>query len=137
MILVDTNVWSELNKRRGDFRVIEWLGRNEAQLRLSVLAIAELRAGYENPRARPIRPKLELWLADLETTFADRIETFDARDAHVYGQLAAQRTIGAKVLDVQLAAQALARDMAVATRNVRDFAWTGVKLIDPWSDQSH
>ena len=132
MILVDTNIWSELSKRRGEPRVIEWLKQNEAKLLLSVLVIAELRAGYENPRARPIRPKLELWLADLELAFADRIETFDLRDAHVYGQLVAQRTIGKKVLDVQLAAQAIARDMTVATRNVRDFEWTGVKVINPW-----
>ena len=132
MILVDTNVWSELNKRRGELRVVEWLGRNEPQLRLSVLVIAELRAGYENPRARPIRSKLERWLADLESTFADRIEPFDQRDAHVYGQLSAQRTVGKKVLDVQLAAQALARDIPLATRNQRDMAWTGVRLINPW-----
>ncbi len=132
MILVDTNVWSELNKRSGELRVMQWLARNEPHLRLSVLVIAELRAGYENPRALPIRPKLEKWLIELEAAFAGRIDVFDARDAHIYGQLAAQRTIGAKVLDVQLAAQALSRGMAVATRNVKDFAWTGVKVVNPW-----
>ena len=133
MILVDTNVWSEVTKRKGEPRVHAWLAQNEADLRLSVLVIAEIRRGYELPRSRSIRPMLEPWLARLEFHYADRTEIFDARDAHVFGQLAAQRTIGAKVLDVQLAAQALARDMTVATRNVRDFAWTGVKLVDPWS----
>ncbi len=112
--------------------MVEWLAQNEPQLHLSVLVIAELRAGYENPRALPIRPKLEQWLVELEAAFAGRIEAFDTRDAHVYGQLAAQRTIGAKVLDVQLAAQAIARGMTVATRNVKDFAWTGVRLVNPW-----
>ena len=37
-----------------------------------------------------------------------------------------------KLLDIQLAAQALSRDCPLATRNTRDFAWTGVRLIDPW-----
>lgn len=132
MILVDTNVWSELSKRRAEPRVIEWLKQNEPELALSVLAIAELRSGYENPKARSIRPMLELWLRGLELEFADRIEPFDARDAHVYGQLAAMRTIGAKVIDVQFAAQAIARNYALATRNIQDFAWTGVKLVNPW-----
>lgn len=134
MILVDTNVWSELSKRRGEPRVIDWLVQNEAELLLSVLVIAELRAGYENPKARSIRPMLEIWLQGLELEFEDRIAPFDARDAHVYGQLAAMRTIGAKVIDVQLAAQAIARNCTLATRNVDDFAWTGVKLVNPWGE---
>lgn len=134
MILVDTNIWSELSKRRGEARVIDWLAHNEAELRLSVLAIAELRAGYENPKARSIRPMLELWVQGLEFEFADRIEPFDARDAHVYGQLAAMRTIGSKVIDLQFAAQAIARNCPLATRNVQDFAWTGVKLVNPWGE---
>jgi toxin FitB len=132
LILVDTNVWSELNKRSGELRVTEWLARNEPHLHLSVLVIAELRTGYENPRARSIRLMLERWLEDLESSFADRIEPFDRQDAHIFGQLAARRTVGSKVIDIQLAAQALARDMTLATRNVQDFAWTGAKLVNPW-----
>jgi toxin FitB len=132
MILVDTNVWSEMTKRNREPRVMAWLTDNEPQLRLSVLVIAEARRGYELPSARAIKPMLENWLSHLESTYADRIEPFDARDAHIYGQLAAQRTVGGKVLDIQLAAQAIARNIPLATRNVADFAWTGVKLVNPW-----
>ncbi len=133
MILVDTNVWSELTKRRGDPRVIAWLARNQPQLHLSVIVIAEVRRGYETPRGRALRPMLERWLADLEAIHALRTEAFEARDAHIFGRLAAQRTLGSTILDVQLAAQALARGCPVATRNVIDFAWTGVEVIDPWT----
>ncbi|MEP6785671.1 MAG: PIN domain-containing protein [Sphingomonadales bacterium] len=133
MILVDTNVWSELTKRRGEPRVLAWLAEHDDSLRLSVLTIAEIRTGYEAARARALRPYFERWLADLETTYDDRIDVFDKHDAHIFGQLAAQRTIGSKIFDVQLAAQAIARDIPIATRNLRDFAWTGVKLIDPWA----
>jgi toxin FitB len=132
LILVDTNVWSETTKRRGELRVIEWLAQHEADLRLSVLVIAEVRKGYESPRGKLLRPMLERWLKGLELLYSDRIEQFDARDAHVYGQLAASRTVGSKVIDVQLAAQAIARDIPLATRNVADFAWTGARLVNPW-----
>jgi toxin FitB len=75
---------------------------------------------------------LERWLASLEQRFADRIVPFDAGDAHVFGQLAAQRTLGRTYLDAQLAAQAIARDCVLATRNVKDIAWTGARLVNPW-----
>jgi predicted nucleic acid-binding protein len=134
VILVDTNVWSELTKRSPEPRVIAWLAQNQAELHLSVLAIAEIRAGCEAPGARQIRAMLELWLSDLEAEYAERIEVFDARDAHIFGQLAAQRTLGRTFLDVQMAAQALARDCVLATRNVRDIGWTGAKLANPWEE---
>lgn len=133
MILVDTNVWSELTKRRGDPGVIAWLARNEPRLHLSVIVIAEVRRGYEVAQGRMLRPRLEPWLADLEALCVGRTEAFEARDAHIFGRLAAERTLGSKILDVQLAAQALARGCPVATRNVIDFAWTGVEVIDPWT----
>lgn len=132
MILVDTNVWSELSKRQPERRVISWLASNEAQLHLSVFVIAELRRGCEMPKAKPFRKLFEAGLADLEAAYSTRIVPFDAPAAHIFGHLAAQRVLGSKIIDVQIAAQALARDCALATRNVKDFAWTGVKLVDPW-----
>jgi toxin FitB len=134
LILVDTNVWSELTKRLPEPRVIAWLADNEAQLHLSVLVIAELRRGCEMPKAKPYQQIFVTGLADLEADYAKRTESFDVQDAHVFGRLAAKRTLGSKTLDVQLAAQAIARDCPLATRNVHDFAWTGAKLVNPWED---
>lgn len=132
MILVDTNVWSELSKRQPEPRVIAWLARNDARLHLSVLVIAELRRGCEMPKAKPFRHMFEAGLADLEAEYSARTECFDVQDAHIFGKLAASRTLGGKTLDVQIAAQAIARNCPLATRNVKDFAWTGVRLINPW-----
>ena len=134
MILVDTNVWSEIVSRNSEPGVIAWLADNDERLLLSVLVIAEIRAGFEKPSARSFRPRLERWLAQLETDYADRIVPFDRHDAHVFGQLAAQRTLGGNTLDAQIAAQAIVRNIPVATRNTADFAWTGVRLINPWQD---
>lgn len=136
MIVLDTNVWSVLPKPDDSRQVVDWIARHQRRLWLSTIVIAELRLGIENRRAAAKRARLELWLADLELVHSERILTFDAPDAHVFGKLIARGKLErqeTKLLDLQLAAQAIARDVPVATRNLRDFAWTGVKLIDPWN----
>lgn len=133
MIVVDTNVWSELTKDRGDARILEWLVARHQQLWLSVIVVAEIRMGLELPKAAARRDTLIRWLNGLEDTYAKRILTFDAAAAHVFGALLARRRGEATMLDLQIAAQALVRDIPVATRNIRDMSWTGVKLINPWT----
>jgi predicted nucleic acid-binding protein len=135
VILLDTNVWSALNRPRQHPRVADWFSEHESEAWLSIIAIAEIRIGIENPAAGPKRDMLTQWLTDLETRYAERILSFDQPAAHLFGQMAAQKKLQkqeTKLLDLQLAAQALAHDCRIATRNVRDFEWTGVKLINPW-----
>jgi predicted nucleic acid-binding protein len=132
VILVDTNVWSELTKPVPDRRVSAFLIENDANLWLSVIVIAEIRRGLEMPKALYRRPVLLPWLEALETDYGTRILPFDADMAHMFGALLARRQGEATLLDLQVAAQALARGATVATRNVKDFAWTGVKLVNPW-----
>lgn len=135
MIVVDTNVWSVQTSRRPDARIVDWLIEHDAQLWLSSIVIGEIRYGAELPKASAFRSKLVAWLHGLEDAYADRILPFDADAAHLFGALRARRPDDSKLLDLALAAQALARDATLATRNVRDFAWTGVRLVDPWADQ--
>ena len=135
MILLDTNVWSALNRPAKNMQAVRWVAENSAQCWLSTIVIAEIRFGIENPKAVSRRVDLEQWLADLELRYQDRVLAFDAAAAHRFGALVARRRIEkqeTKLLDIQLAAQALSRDCPVATRNTRDFEWTGVQLIDPW-----
>ncbi|MBK8628929.1 MAG: type II toxin-antitoxin system VapC family toxin [Sphingomonadales bacterium] len=134
MILVDTNVWSELTKPTPSVRVTNWLIDHDAELWLSVIVIAEIRRGLEMPKAHARRGGLLTWLATLEADYATRILPFDADMAHLFGALLARRNGEATLLDVQIAAQALAHDMTLATRNGKDFAWTGVKLVNPWEE---
>ena len=68
--------------------------------------------------------------------FADRILPFDSRAARIYADIAARRRRRGRPIspaDCQIAAIALSRGMALATRNLRDFADTGAELIDPWA----
>jgi predicted nucleic acid-binding protein len=132
VILVDSNVWSELTKPAPDRRVTKFLIDNEADLWLSVVVIAEIRRGLEMPKAIQRRPVLLKWLEALETDYSARILPLDPDMAHMFGALLARRQGEATLLDLQVAAQALAHDATVATRNVKDFVWTGVRLVNPW-----
>lgn len=135
MILLDTNVWSVLPHAGREPHVEKWIAEQNHQIWLSVVAVAEIRIGIENPAASAKREKLTEWLADLELLYAKRILEFDLASAHVFGKLIAQKKLQkqeTKLLDIQLAAQGLAHDCPIATRNEKDLAWTGVKLINPW-----
>lgn len=135
MILLDTNVWSVLRTPRGNEAVVEWIAEHMDRAWLSVIAIAEIRMGVENPQASAKREDLVQWLADLEILCADRILDFDTGSAHVFGGLVAQKKLQkqeTKLLDLQIAAQAIAYDLPLATRNMRDFEWTGATLVNPW-----
>lgn len=135
MILVDTNVWSEQTKAEGHPAVLAWLEANDADLALSALVIAEIHYGIALPEAAHKRLYLEAWLAGLEARYYGRIIDFDADAARHYGQIAAHPEVKSRqpqILDMQIAARARALGIPIATRNVRDFAWTGVRLIDPW-----
>ena len=136
MILVDTNVWSEMTRDRAKPRVTAWLAAHRMQTWLSSLVIAEIRMGIESPKSGEKRPMLEAWLERLQEIHAERTLDFDTKAAYVFGRLAVHRTLHnleTKILDLQLAAQGIAHGVPVATRNRKDFAWTGVELIDPWT----
>jgi predicted nucleic acid-binding protein len=136
--IVDTNVVSEVRKTSPDARVRAWWDAQAAHdLFITATIASELLLGVELlPRGRK-RDELAAWTAlVLSSTFADRILPFDASAAPVYARLVAQarrngRTVG--LGDAQIAAVALDRGLAVATRDVSDFSTFGVALIDPWA----
>ena len=135
MILVDTNVWSELTKARGHPAVLAWLEANDADLALSTLVIAEIQYGIELPSAADRRPFLQAWLTGLEGRYWGQTLTFGVEAAHHYGRIAARPEVKARkpqIIDMQIAAQAKEHGIPIATRNAKDFEWIGVELIDPW-----
>lgn len=135
MILVDTNVWSELTKPRGDPAVLAWLEANDADLALSSLVVAEIRYGIELLEAAQKRASLEAWLSGVQSRYYGQTLVFGTAAAHHYGRIAARPEVKARqpqVIDMLLAAQAREHGVPIATRNARDFEWIGVELIDPW-----
>jgi predicted nucleic acid-binding protein len=135
--LLDTNVLSELRKgMRGDERVRAWAQAVSGDRHfLSVLSLGEIRKGIERLRRKtPEKCEVfERWLQRLSVDYAgDILEVNDAIADH-WGRLEASRT--RPVIDGLLAATALEFGLNIATRNTRDFAGTGVKLVNPfdWS----
>ena len=135
MILVDTNVLSELTRPTPEPRVIAWLAVNEPALALPTIALAELRYGITRlPDGRRRLGLLRLWQA-IRSQFRGRIFSFDERAAERYAEVAVGPEHAGRRLSIQdgqIAAVALVHGMRVATRNVRDFEATGVVIVNPW-----
>ena len=135
MILVDTNVWSELTRQHPDPAVQEWERAHADRLWLSTVVIGELLSGaHMLPEGR----RKQAFLAGYDELIAihfDRIAIFDLAAAREYGPvLSYQERAGRKpgTADTQIAATALARGMILATRNTKHFAGLGLQLINPW-----
>lgn len=139
MILVDTNVFSELTKPVPDGRVVDWLWRHRSETLLSTIVVAELTVGIRNTPGAAKRAMLQPWLERLKQHHKDRIVPFDLATAERWGEFAAQvliadQRVGSRQFDSLIAAQALTLDVPLATRNVRDFDTTDLRLINPWGD---
>ena len=136
MILVDTNVLSELTRPTPEARVVTWLEVNEPTLAVPTITLAELRYGIARlPRGRRRSSLLRFWRTTCGQ-FRGRIFSFDQRAAERYGDVAATAERAGRRLNVQdgqIAAIALVHNMHVATRNVGDFEAAGVVIVNPWN----
>jgi predicted nucleic acid-binding protein len=136
MYLLDTVVLSELRKpaRQRNSHLVDWIeGVASQELFISVVTIAEIERGIE--RQRRLDPSfaqsLATWLDAMLRIYEGRIIGMDVAIARRWGRLSQQ--IGNKGLDLAVAATALEYGLTVATRNISDFAPTGVSVIDPFS----
>lgn len=131
--LLDTNVVSEIRKPQGNAHVRNWLSSVPgSDLYLSVLVVGEIRQGIERLRRRdaPQAAVYEAWLAALRRDYVTRILPVTADIAEEWGRLNAPTPLPA--IDGLLAATASVRGLTLVTRNVADFARTGVRVLDPF-----
>ena len=135
MIFLDTNVVSESLRKTPDAAVIAWLVRNDAELALPTVTIAEIAFGIKKIYADPRAARLEQGLTDWRHRFADRIFGFTEAAALAYADImnaAVQKGRPMTARDGMIAAIARINGASLATRNVTDFATTGLELISPW-----
>ncbi len=132
LFLADTNVVSELTRKRPDAGALRWL-ESQSALVVSVITLEELSFGVA--RAQPqIRKRLLAWF---EALLASRpvIVEVDDRIARAAGAMRAGAGSRGRVMsqaDALIGASALVTGRTLVTRNVRDFQACGVPLLDPF-----
>ena len=137
MYLVDTNVLSEIRKKKsankGVSNFFKAAIKNNLNLYLSVVTIGELRRSVELIRHRgdAIQANLlEKWLNIILNEYKDNILAIDEDVAQMWGKLRSPHHEHA--LDKQIAATALIYGLTVVTRNEKDFLRTGVNVLNPF-----
>lgn len=137
MILLDTNVISELVRQAPDPAVVAYL-RTLAPDGVFTAAIceAESRYGLARMPAGHGRDQLVARIDDLFASgFQEQVVPFDGACAAIYGEIRASREAAGKpiaVEDAMVAATARAHGAALATRNIGDFVECGTIIVNPW-----
>lgn len=137
MIVLDTNVISELGRQAPDPGVLSWLDSLEvSDVATTAVTAAELRYGVARlPDGHRKRDLTVVIRGILTEDFHGRVLPFDERASARYAEIVIGRErIGRPigVADAQIAAICRDLDATLATRNTADFEEAGVELIDPW-----
>ena len=137
MIVIDTNVISEVMKPSPSLAVLEWLNQqNSNSLFVSTITLGEIEYGLRilpaGKRRYDLKERFEQFMFQ---AFRQRILVFDEAAARSYGEVMGHRKeLGRpmSVPDGQIAAIARSRGFAIATRNTSDFEECGVDLFNPF-----
>lgn len=134
----DTCIISETGKPQPDERVQRWLKQLPGhRMWTTVIVFGELQAGICLLDEGARRRSLVAWLARQRAAFGDRCLPIDEPTARAWGELHASRQRMGRPLataDGLIAATAIVRGLAIATRNVDDFADCGAQIVNPWAD---
>lgn len=138
MIILDTNVLSELMRPQPSPLVRDWAGQQVSdELCTTAVTVAEIRYGLERlPHGRR-KASLVAAATEVFTAFGEYIYPFDTNAAIAYARIVAHRDrLGLPIegFDAQIAAICQIRGAALATRNGKDFEETGIDVVDPWQE---
>ena len=136
MFLLDTDVLSALRRRDRHPEAAQWLASQQtSDLYLSVVTVGEVQRGIvqQEQHNPPFAQDLASWLARVLRWYGDRVLPFDVSTAQRWGRLSA--SLGHDSVDLMIAATALEHGLTVVTRNVRDFAPTGIQVLNPCGGQ--
>jgi predicted nucleic acid-binding protein len=137
MILLDTNVVSEVMRQKPSENVLHWLNQqNSVSMFISSITIAEICYGLRvlptGQRRRQLETRFEAFVAQ---GFSGRILDFDEAAARAYAEfmgICKEKGCPMSLPDGQIAAVAHVNRLALATRNIRDFVACGIELINPF-----
>jgi predicted nucleic acid-binding protein len=131
--LVDANVLSEATKPEPQAKVVEWLRQHEREITVDPIILGEIRFGIHLLLTGNRRRRLEKWFSE----GVERIHCLDwqAATGLRWAKLLADLRAAGKSMPIKdslIAATALVHGLTVVTRNSRDFAKAGVKVVDPF-----
>lgn len=138
MIVLDTNILSELMKPSPAERVVAWMASQTTQsLYTTSITEAEILHGVMLLPSGRRRSAFETAAKEMfREEFAGRVLSFGSDAAFPYARIAVERRRAGRPIshfDAQIAAIARSAGATVATRNVSDFEGCGVKIVDPWN----
>jgi predicted nucleic acid-binding protein len=140
--LLDTNVVSETTRDRPRRNVVDWVAAAAPEdLAISVVTLSELLDGASTNTDEVRRRKLTAWIQiEVSATFKDR--TLPLTPSILIDWLRLGRRLRAtgrarEAADLLIASTARVHKLTLVTRNVQDFAATGVIVYDPWNDKTH
>jgi predicted nucleic acid-binding protein len=137
MIILDTNVVSELMRSDPAAQLITWVRtRDRRELRTTSVTLAEIRYGIARlPDGQRKRVLLDA-ADDIFRAFPEQVLPVDEAAAEQYANIATARERAGKPIggfDALIAAVCRARGATLATRNLSGFSGTGIEVIDPWA----
>jgi predicted nucleic acid-binding protein len=136
MIILDTNVVSELVRPEPAERVVHWLGSQRASaVATTSITVAEVMYGLRRLPAGRRRESLVAAAREVFDLFSARILPFDADSARNYADVTIERAdagLPISGFDAQIAAICRTNGCALATRNTSDFVRLGLDLVDPF-----
>jgi toxin FitB len=138
VIVLDTNVLSELMRPQPNPQVMDWAnGLDPQAIAITAMNEAEIRYGITRLPAGQRRQALEqYWQELMASLFGGQALPFSGEAAHWYGELVSRRERLARPIttaDAVIAATTLAHSAQLATRNTADFEAIGLELINPWN----
>ena len=138
MIILDTSVLSEVFRPHPDTRVTIWLESLADDVAITAITLAELLAGVRRPPTGRRRETLSTAVnTTVQTYRSTRVPAFDSSAAEHYATILAAREhagLPISMADAQIAAICRAHGASCATRDTKDFAQTGIELINPWHE---
>jgi len=139
MMILDTNVLSALMQQQPDVAVVEWLDRQSADtIWVTSITLFEARYGLKLLAEGQRRTLLEQRFDELvQLDLANRIAVLDVRAAGQAAQLAADRKVRGRPVDIRdtfIAGIAIARGATLATRNAKHFEDLPTPVVNPWAE---
>ena len=138
MIILDTSVLSEVFRPHPDTRVTIWLESLADDVAITAITLAELLAGVRRlPNGRRRETLSTAVSTTVQTYRSTRVPAFDSSAAERYATILAAREhagLPISMADAQIAAICRAHGASCATRDTKDFAQTGIELINPWHE---